>query len=59
VLDSDTSKNTRKSMGMDDGQAWYVRNIKAAFSALILPGTPLYALKGAEMTVFHVAKNTN
>ena len=32
---------------------------KAAFSASLWLGTPLYALKGAEMTVFHVAKNTN
>ena len=32
---------------------------KAVFSALIWLGTPLYALKGAEMTVFHIAKNTN
>ena len=46
-------------MGMDGRQAWYVRNKKAVFSASLWLGTPLYALKGAEMTVFHVAKNTN
>ena len=27
--------------------------------ALIWPETSLYTLKGAEMTIFHVAKNTN
>ncbi len=32
---------------------------KAVFSASLWLGTPLYALKGAEMIVFHVAKNTN
>ena len=46
-------------MGMDGRQAWYVRNKTAVFSALIRLGTPLYTLKGAKMTVFHVAKNTN
>ena len=46
-------------MGMDGRQAWYVRNKKAVFSASLWLGTPFYALKGAKMTVFHVAKNTN
>ena len=31
ALDNDTSQNTRKSMGMDGGQAWYVRNKKRRF----------------------------
>ena len=29
------------------------------FPASIWLGTPLYTLKGAEMTIFHVVKNTN
>ena len=32
---------------------------KAAFPAPIWPETSLYTLKGAEMAIFHVKKNTN
>ena len=46
-------------MGMGGRQAWYVRNTKAAFLALIWPETSLYALKGAKMAIFHVEKNTD
>ena len=31
ALDNDTSQTTRKSMGMDGRQAWYVRNKKRRF----------------------------
>ena len=33
--------------------------LKAAFPTLIWPETSLYTLKGAEMVIFHVKKNTD